>query len=433
MAELTQRLRNILPSVPRSRYSIFAGTNTAAEWHDIFEAWLKDERPNNESEIATYETEFAHMAGVTHAISFGAGRMALYAILQALDIRAGDEIIIPAYTCVVVPNAILYHGARPVYVDIEPNTFNIDVNRIESAITARTRALYAQHTFGVPCDLYAIQDIGRRHGLPVIEDCGHAQGATLNGRPVGSLTEVAFFTTDHSKMIGTYLGGMATTGDSGLGRKIRDIQQRTPFLPKHLHRRLLKSFLTEYVLLAPSAYWLGKPLKIALSHLGCFFSFQDELLTSRPQAYPYPCRLSAQQARLGRSQLRLLASNLKHRRRLAGWLESHIGWYRMDQARLAEGSWLRYSFLVRDRHAFEQRFRKRFDLGIWFTSIAHGRQENFEAIGYREKSCPVAQKVSRHIANFPTHQRLPLEVLRREYERNDDWLKSQIVPPEELK
>ncbi len=432
MAENTQKLRRILPSVPRRRYSIFAGTNTGEEWQAIWAAWRRRELPDREEEIQAYETEFAAMAGVSHAISFGAGRMAFYAILEALGIGKGDEVILPAYTCVVVPNATLYRGARPVYVDIEPYTFNIDVPRVEAAITSRTRALYAQHTFGVPCNLSALKEIGHRYGLPVIEDCGHALGTTINGHPVGGLTEVAYFTTDHSKVMGTYLGGMATTNDPGLARKIRAIQQRTPFLPQELHCRLLQSFLLDYILYAPDIYWLGKPVAATLNYLGLLFSFKDELLTAPPTAYPYPCRLSAQQARLGRSQLRLLKANLEHRRRLAALLESQLGWYGMDQAQVALCAWLRYSFLVRDRLALEERFQKRFDLGIWFTSVTQGREQDLETIGYQPGSCPVAEQVSRHIANFPTHPRIPLEMLRMELAQHGPWVKSQIIPPEEL-
>jgi perosamine synthetase len=433
MAELERKLRNILPTTPRRRYNIYTGSNTKKEWNSILRYFLSNGQDiEQEEQIEAYETLFAQSVGTQHAVSFGAGRMALYAILEALGIGPGHEVILPAFTCAVVPNAIIYRGARPVYVDIEPHSFNIDVSRIEAAISSRTRALYAQHTFGVPCEVEVLRAIGSRHGLPVIEDGAHGLGATVNSQPVGSLTEVAYFSTDHSKMVGTHLGGMATTNDPSLARKIRSIQRRSPFLPWRVQRRLLRSFLIEYILYSPSVYWLGKPILAPLLKLGLMFYFLDELMTTMPKDYPYPCRLSAPQAWLGYSQLRLLPANLAHRRSLARWLESELGWYGMDDATFSQCSWLRYSFLVRDREAFERRFRRRFDLGIWFTSIAEGRVQNLEAISYQTGSCPVAEQVCRHIVNFPTHARIPLRILQEEFMKHARWVAGQIVSPKAL-
>lgn len=432
MPGITQKLKTFLPAFPRRRYNIFSGTNSWREWLDVGKAWAKRERADLQEQIRTYEDHFAATIGVSEAISFGAGRMGLYAILKALDIGYGDEIILPAYTCVVVPNALLYRGVHPVYVDIDPQTFNIDLNKVESAITPRTRAIYAQHTFGVPCDISGLQDIAKRYGLPIIEDCAHALGAIFNNRPIGSLTEVSYFSTDHSKVIGTYLGGMAATNNSVLAEKIRAIQETSEFLPKRMHQRLLLSFLLEHICYASKVLWLGRTIMTTLIYLKLPFFYRDELLTSLPSDYPYPCRLSAQQAMIGSSQLRLLNSNLEHRRRLAGWLESQVGWYGMSDNELQKCTWLRYSFLVRDREAFERRFKKCFDLGIWFISIAQGRNHDFESIDYRTGSCPVAESVGRHIVNFPTHPRIPLEVLMREFKKHKKWLKSQILWPEEI-
>lgn len=141
--------------------------------------------------------------------------MSLYVILEALGIGSKDEIILPAFTCVVVPNAMIYHGIKPVYVDIEPDTYNIDVSKIKEKITPQTKAIYAQHTFGIPCNMDCIARIAKDHGLIVIEDCAHALGASLNGRKVGSLGHVAYFSTDHSKVISTSTGGMITTKGPG--------------------------------------------------------------------------------------------------------------------------------------------------------------------------------------------------------------------------
>ncbi|MBI5630404.1 MAG: aminotransferase class I/II-fold pyridoxal phosphate-dependent enzyme [Elusimicrobia bacterium] len=424
MVSIARKLMRHLPSMPRARYGVLAGANTGREWRQMAGAWLSSGPCEEPSVISEYESRFAKRCGARHGVSFGAGRMALYAVLEALGVGPGDEVVIPAFTCVVVPNAILYRGARPVYVDIEPRFFNIDVSKVEAAISPRTKALYAQHTFGVACDVDGLREIGRRRGLPVIEDGAHALGTVYRGGAVGSLTEVAFFSSDHSKVINTHLGGMAVTSDDSLAARLREIQARSPSPDMGTSRRLVRSFLLEYPCFSPAFLWLGRSIHALLDRAGLLFFFRDELETSKPAGYP--CRLSAAQARLGLSQLGDLERNLAHRRRIAGWLEGKIGWSGMDAGELNASTWLRYSFLVKDREKFEAAFKRRFDLGVWFTSVVAGRCRDLEAVGYRPGSCPIAELAARHIVNFPTHPRVPLGAIQEEVERNWEWLGNEI-------
>lgn len=108
--------------------------------------------------------------GKSNTFYFFKGRIALYAILKAMGVKAGDEVIIPGFTCVVVPNAVLYLGAKPVYVDIEAHTYNINTKRIEEKITEKTKAIIAQHTFGIPAEMDKILEIAKKHNLYVVED-----------------------------------------------------------------------------------------------------------------------------------------------------------------------------------------------------------------------------------------------------------------------
>lgn len=402
------------------------GTNSIAEWWLMLREWVRGGDYADADIIRQYESRFAEICDVRHAVSFGAGRMALYAILEALDIGPGDEVIIPAFTCVVVPNAILYRGAVPIYVDIEPRSFNIDVSKIDAAITPRTKALYAQHTFGVPCDIAALREIAVRHRLPIIEDAAHALGAKYRGRPVGSLTEVAFFSTDRSKVINTHLGGVVTTSDPDLAGRIRAIQTKSRFLDAATTRRLIATFLVEYVCFAPKILWIGRIAYGLLARAGMLFYFSDEMRTSIPDKYPFPCSLSSAQAKLGLSQLDRLSTNIRHRRSIADWLESRVRWYGYSIQDAGEGAWLRYSFMVRDRARFEKAFSRRFDLGIWFTSVVSGRQDNLQEVKYHAGSCPVAEFAADHVVNFPTHCRIPLEFIQGDMVRNWAWLEGEI-------
>lgn len=426
--------RNLLRLLtPRRCYGVGHGTNTWAEWRSALWRYASFAEMHDLREIGGFEQEFARTIGVAKAYSFGAGRMALYAILQALNIGPGDEVIIPAFTCVVVPNAILYRGAKPVYVDIDLRTFNIDASKVEAAITKKTKALYAQHSFGLICDVDALRQIGKRYQLPIIEDVGHALGASYHGQPAGSLTEAAYFTSDLTKIINTKLGGMATTNDFALAELLEKLQLRTPWIPWVLERRSLRSFLVEFPLCDPSVYWLGRLLCSLLQRAGFLFHFGDELALSKPTRPPYPARLSAFQAQLGRSQLRGLEGNIKHRRAIGLALEERIGWLGVA---LEEGArnhaFLRYSFLVKHQASFVERFAKHFDLSIWFTSVVHGRNHSLEKVYYRSGSCPAAEFAAQHIVNFPTHPRIKRDYLLGTVDRNLDFIRNEIVYPAEI-
>jgi len=128
---------------------------------------------------------------------------------------------VPSFTFVAVANAVLYEGATPVFVDIEPRTLNLDAGCVEAAITPRTRAIVVVHTFGCPADLEGIVEIARRHRLHVVEDACEAIGASYHGRPAGSFGDAAVFAFYPNKQITTGEGGMVVTGDARLAREIR--------------------------------------------------------------------------------------------------------------------------------------------------------------------------------------------------------------------
>ncbi len=418
--------RKMLPDFPERRYTVHGGTNLWREWRGALAS------PRGEDEgrevVRQFESAAARACGCRHAVAFGAGRMALYAIAEALELREGDEVIVPGFTCTVVPNAFVYRGVRPVYADIDPVTFNVDPARVGALVTPRTRAIYLQHTFGQRCDSDALRQIARANGLRVIEDAAHSLGASHGGALHGSLGDAGFVSTDRTKVINTHLGGFATTNDDAIAAKLAAARDRALALPGGASRRVVFSFLAEFLLRQPTPFWLGRPVLGALRRPGLLFQWADAASDRLPDAYPYPCRLGATQARIGLSQFAALDENLRHRRMLARWLEDRIGW---NAGRLPgpleEQAWLRYSFLVRDREEFVERFGARIDLGIWFPTVLFGRETGTEAVGYRPGDCPVAENVARHIVNLPTHRRIPLALIESLWKRHGDWLKGQLV------
>ena len=162
-------------------------------------------------EVAAFEREFASYCQAPDSVAANSGTSALHMALLAAGIGAGDEVITTPYTFVATVAAIRYTGARPVFVDIEPDYFTIDALKIESAITARTRAIIPVHLYGQPADMDPILDLARRRGLTVIEDAAQAHGSEYHGRRCGSLAEIAAFSFYPGKNLGAYGEGGALT------------------------------------------------------------------------------------------------------------------------------------------------------------------------------------------------------------------------------
>jgi len=173
-------------------------------------------------EVAAFEREFALLTGAAEGVAVNSGTSALHLALLAAGIGPGDEVITVPHTFVATVAAIRYTGARAVFVDIDPTSFNMDPALLEAAITARTRAIVPVHLYGQPADMYPILATARRHGLLVIEDACQAHGASYRGRPVGSLGDLACFSFYPGKNLGAYgEGGIVVTSKAEFARTIR--------------------------------------------------------------------------------------------------------------------------------------------------------------------------------------------------------------------
>jgi len=170
--------------------------------------------------VAELEARFAELCGVKHAVAVTSGTAALWASLLAHEIGPGDEVITTPFSFIASSNAVLYVGAKPVFVDIEPDTCLMDPAAIETKITERTRAILPVHLYGQPCDMAAITDIAACHNLVVIEDACQAHGATFDGQPTGSFG-TGCFSFYPTKNMTTGEGGMITTNDGALTERLR--------------------------------------------------------------------------------------------------------------------------------------------------------------------------------------------------------------------
>jgi perosamine synthetase len=174
--------------------------------------------------VTEFEETFAEFCGTEHAVTCSNGTTALHLALLALGVEAGDEVIVPTLTYVATANAVVYCGARPVFVDGEPATWNMDPAQVEALITPRTKGIIVVHLFGHSVDMDPIMEVARRHGLFVLEDAAEAHGAEYKGRRVGSIGDAATFSFFGNKIITTGEGGMVTTNDSRLADEIRRLK-----------------------------------------------------------------------------------------------------------------------------------------------------------------------------------------------------------------
>lgn len=187
-------------------------------------------------EVAAFEREFADFVGAKHACAVSNCTTALHLALLAVGIKAEDEVITVSHSYIATANAIKYCNGVPVFVDIDPTTYNIDPSRIEAAITVRTRAILCVHQMGMPCDMEAIMALAREHDLPVIEDAACAIGSEIRidgqwqkiGQPLG---DIACFSFHPRKVMSTGDGGMLTTNDPNWDARFRRLRQHGMSIP----------------------------------------------------------------------------------------------------------------------------------------------------------------------------------------------------------
>ena len=176
--------------------------------------------------VGEFERAISHYVGASDAIAVNSGTSGLHLCIRALGISEGDEVLVPSFTFIAVANAVRYERAIPVFVDIEPETLNLDPNKLEQAITARTKAIIVVHTFGCPAELTSIMKIARRHGLFVIEDACEAIGAEYQGQKVGALGDAGVFAFYPNKQITTGEGGAVVTSNSDIALKVRKLRNQ---------------------------------------------------------------------------------------------------------------------------------------------------------------------------------------------------------------
>ncbi|MCS6976152.1 MAG: DegT/DnrJ/EryC1/StrS family aminotransferase [Gemmatales bacterium] len=203
------------------RYPVAAPDLSGNELEYVTECLSSSWISSNGRFIEEFENRVADFVGTRFAIATCNGTAALHIALLALGLKPGDEVIVPTLTYVATANAVTYCGARPVFADVDPRTWNLDPDSVRRLISPKTRGILPVHLYGLPCDMEPILDAARQHGLWVVEDAAEALGATYADRPVGSFGEVATFSFFGNKIVTTGEGGMVVTNDPELAERLR--------------------------------------------------------------------------------------------------------------------------------------------------------------------------------------------------------------------
>ncbi|MCS6943766.1 MAG: DegT/DnrJ/EryC1/StrS family aminotransferase [Geminocystis sp.] len=347
--------------------------------------------------------------GVFH---FFKGRVALYAILKAMGIGEGDEVILPGFTCIVVPNAIVYLGAKPVYVDINPDTYNIDVSKIEGKITEKTKAIIAQHTFGIPAEMDKILGLAKKYNLYVVEDSCHAMGSRYKAQEAGTFGDAAFFSSQWSKPVTTGLGGWAVVNNAAIKEKLGKIY------PEFTNPSPMEVFLlrTQYLLyekiLTPSLFWFAQSLYRKLYESGIIkgSSSPEELSCKMPPDYKR--KMSRWQRGLLNKKLANIQELIEHRRQIAKIYEEELekaGIKTVELPDCYDTVFLRYPLVVKNNKKIIRLAKEKgIEIGDWFVSPVHPLMNPLEwkNSGYNPGECPIAEDICRHIINLPTHAKI---------------------------
>lgn len=356
--------------------------------------------------IAAVEQWFNDYFKTRTAVSFNSGRSALLAILKVFGVGQGSDVLVQAFTCVAVPNSVIWAGAKPTYVDID-KTLNLDPEDLERKITPASRAVIVQHTFGIPAQIEKILTIARKNHLLVIEDCAHSLGITYHGKKIGTWGDTAFFSFGRDKVVSSVFGGMAIISEKykAQGEKLRKYQEKLPYPSSFWIFQQLFHPLAFSVILTSYNIWFGKILLWLLQHLQLLSLpvYSQEKRGERPRVFP--SRFPNALALLLLKQLSKLEKYSEQRTASGNYYVSQLSG-RGDLKLLPEveeAIYLRFPLLVARPLEIIQRAKKQgVLLGNWYTHLIDPLGVDLRRVGYVEGSCPRAESIAGHILNLPT-------------------------------
>jgi dTDP-4-amino-4,6-dideoxygalactose transaminase len=344
------------------------------------------------------------------------GRVALYTALKAIGVKEKDEVILPAFTCVVVPNAIIYLGAKPVYVDIDKESLNTTLSNIQAATTVKTKCILIQNTFGLSSEVDEIVAFAKSKGIVTIEDCTHGFGGTYQNRPNGVRSDFAFFSTQWNKPFSTGVGGFLLVNNLDYLKSVNEVNKLLikPGFKKSIILKILISFKKAF--LGDRTYWFFLKLYRFLSKMGLVVgSSSGSEISSTVMDDNYFMGAAKVQFSQGLRSLNHLDELMILRKKNAAIYSSFLqsnGKIYVKEIFNENHSFLKYPILIKDRVSFLAKAEKAsVQLGDWFLSPIHPVESEFEKWFLDPENFPNATYVSKHVLNLPTEIENPEKVL----------------------
>ena len=340
---------------------------------------------------------------------FYRGRVALYALLRTLNVDPGDEVIIQAFTCLAVPSPIVALGLRPVYVDIDPRTYNIDPAQVKCRITERTRVIVVQHTFGIPAPMDTIVAMARSRGLVVIEDCCHTLASTYQGKSLGCLGDAAFYSYEWGKPIVIGLGGTAVVHSEELLQNMRILYNTFVEPPLRDVARVNLQYFAHVLLRRPGLFWTIREIYRVLSKSGIAIgTFPREQFSGEISEEYQRTMAPSLRLRLA-GKLAKIQAGILHRKHVGAQYEDRfkqLGLACPESPRGSEIVYLQYPLVVRDKRRVLSEARKwKVELGDLFSSPVHPlTDQQWKSVGYKKGFCPVAENACDRTVSLPLHE-----------------------------
>ena len=359
--------------------------------------------------LPEYQRMLAQYLGVQSGDIFlyWKARVGLYALLKAAGVGKGDEVIMPAYTCVVVPNAVLYCGGQPVYVDIDAATYSANTEQLKRAITSRTKVIICQNTYGLSSELETVQHLAEPQGIVTIEDCTHGFGGYYNGKPNGLTCDAGIYSTQWNKPFSTGIGGFLVTRNTALKDSLNKQSASLQEASAKECRMLKLQLIGRQKLLTEKTYWALLRLYRWLSRKNLVVgSSVNEEITGTTMPENYFKKMATVQAAEGIKVLPKLEKDLESRKSTAAvyteFLQKHHKNH-VAEEHFKNHSFLKYPLLVTDRQEFFARAEQaKISLGDWFVSPLHPVTSGLERWHMDPSKNPVANYSAANVVNMPT-------------------------------
>lgn len=422
---------------------IFVSISPNAQGDDVWLAlklWFTPWRWIYGDAVKKFTEEFKKYLGIRYAFTFDSGRTALFAVLKALDIKEGDEVLIQAFTCTSAVNPILWVGAKPVYVDIEEGTYNMSSLDLLRKISSKSRAVIVQHTFGLPANLHEILEIAKKNNLLVIEDVAHALGAEYHGQKLGTFGDAAILSFGRFKIISAVFAGAAVTNNPKIAKKLGRFYNECSYPSRFwifqqlFHPVFLSIAKPLYNIFSLGKASLGKAVIVVAKKLKLISLtvYSEEKSGGHPDFGP--SKMPNALAILGLNQLRKIERYNKHRIKLAEIYKNELyetKSHKIDLPRILPNAKPVYLYFPIQLNDIDSAYKLigfgRREEGIYLENwparkVIGPQGTNLEKLQYHVGSCPVAEETALRIVVLPTSPNTTEKDARRVVKLIKDFL-----------